>query len=64
EQALLINHKSTIRAHHACCAAHYILSLIRVRLWLAAFHPCMPFEHKETVDCLRPEWFNKSENVG
>uniref|UniRef100_A0A5K3G430 Uncharacterized protein n=1 Tax=Mesocestoides corti TaxID=53468 RepID=A0A5K3G430_MESCO len=52
EQALLTNHKSepfvrhqSIRVHHAGCAAHYILLLMRVRLWLAACLPLRPLEH-------------------
>uniref|UniRef100_A0A5K3G221 IS701 family transposase n=1 Tax=Mesocestoides corti TaxID=53468 RepID=A0A5K3G221_MESCO len=42
------------RVHHAAHAAHYILHLSRVLLWLAAYLPRMPLEHRETRDWLRP----------
>uniref|UniRef100_A0A5K3G4J1 Secreted protein n=1 Tax=Mesocestoides corti TaxID=53468 RepID=A0A5K3G4J1_MESCO len=32
----------------------WLLVLIRVCLWLAAYLPCMPLEHRESQDWLRP----------
>uniref|UniRef100_A0A5K3F6J4 Suf domain-containing protein n=1 Tax=Mesocestoides corti TaxID=53468 RepID=A0A5K3F6J4_MESCO len=43
-----------IRVYHAGHAALYILHLIFVLLWLAAYLPRMPLEHRETQDWLRP----------
>uniref|UniRef100_A0A5K3EW81 Anoctamin n=1 Tax=Mesocestoides corti TaxID=53468 RepID=A0A5K3EW81_MESCO len=45
----------SIRVHHAGHAAHYILHLIHVLLWLAAFLSRMPLNRRETQDWLRPE---------
>ncbi|VDD79896.1 unnamed protein product [Mesocestoides corti] len=45
----------SIRVRHAGHAAHYILLLNRVLLWLAAYLPRMPLEHRETQDWLRPD---------
>uniref|UniRef100_A0A5K3G2K9 Uncharacterized protein n=1 Tax=Mesocestoides corti TaxID=53468 RepID=A0A5K3G2K9_MESCO len=39
---------------HAGHAAHYILYLIRVLLWLSAYLPHMPLDRRETKDWLRP----------
>uniref|UniRef100_A0A5K3G5T1 Polyprotein n=1 Tax=Mesocestoides corti TaxID=53468 RepID=A0A5K3G5T1_MESCO len=44
----------SIRVHHAGHAAHYILHLIHVLLWLAAFPSRMPLDRRETRDWLRP----------
>uniref|UniRef100_A0A5K3EVU5 Integron gene cassette protein n=1 Tax=Mesocestoides corti TaxID=53468 RepID=A0A5K3EVU5_MESCO len=44
----------SIRVLHAGHAAHYIPHLSRVLLWLAAYIPRMPLEHRETQDWLRP----------
>uniref|UniRef100_A0A5K3EPI5 cDNA n=1 Tax=Mesocestoides corti TaxID=53468 RepID=A0A5K3EPI5_MESCO len=44
----------SIRVHHAGHAAHYILHLIHVLLWLAAFPSRTPLELRETRDWLRP----------
>uniref|UniRef100_A0A5K3EXM6 Pecanex-like protein n=1 Tax=Mesocestoides corti TaxID=53468 RepID=A0A5K3EXM6_MESCO len=44
----------TTRVHHAGHAAHYILLLSRVLLWLADYFPRMPLEHRETRDWLSP----------
>uniref|UniRef100_A0A5K3G5K3 Transposase n=1 Tax=Mesocestoides corti TaxID=53468 RepID=A0A5K3G5K3_MESCO len=44
----------SIRVHRAGHAAHYILHLIHVRLWLAAFLSRMPLDRRETRDWLRP----------
>uniref|UniRef100_A0A5K3FL37 Secreted protein n=1 Tax=Mesocestoides corti TaxID=53468 RepID=A0A5K3FL37_MESCO len=44
----------SIRVRHTGHAAHYILHISRALLWLAAYLPRMPLEHKETQDCLRP----------
>uniref|UniRef100_A0A5K3FJ97 Secreted protein n=1 Tax=Mesocestoides corti TaxID=53468 RepID=A0A5K3FJ97_MESCO len=46
--------------YHAGCTAHFLLLLIRVSLWLAAFLPRMPLECRETGDWLRPAWSNMS----
>uniref|UniRef100_A0A5K3G060 Secreted protein n=1 Tax=Mesocestoides corti TaxID=53468 RepID=A0A5K3G060_MESCO len=40
----------SIRVHHAGHAAHYILHLIHVLLWLAAFLSRMPLDRRETRD--------------
>uniref|UniRef100_A0A5K3G232 Transmembrane protein n=1 Tax=Mesocestoides corti TaxID=53468 RepID=A0A5K3G232_MESCO len=42
-----------IRVHHAGHAAHYILHLIHVLIWLAAFLSRMPLDRRETRDWLR-----------
>uniref|UniRef100_A0A5K3FBS5 Secreted protein n=1 Tax=Mesocestoides corti TaxID=53468 RepID=A0A5K3FBS5_MESCO len=44
----------SIRVHHAGHAAHYILHLSHVLLWLAAYLPRMPFERREIHNWLRP----------
>uniref|UniRef100_A0A5K3G2A1 Transmembrane protein n=1 Tax=Mesocestoides corti TaxID=53468 RepID=A0A5K3G2A1_MESCO len=44
----------SIRVHRAGHAAHYILHLIHVLLWLAAFLSRMPLDSRETRDWLRP----------
>uniref|UniRef100_A0A5K3EPZ0 Glycoprotein n=1 Tax=Mesocestoides corti TaxID=53468 RepID=A0A5K3EPZ0_MESCO len=44
----------SIRVHHAGHAARYILHLIHVLLWLAAFLSRMPLERRGTQDWLRP----------
>uniref|UniRef100_A0A5K3EVN2 Phosphatidylinositol-glycan biosynthesis class X protein n=1 Tax=Mesocestoides corti TaxID=53468 RepID=A0A5K3EVN2_MESCO len=44
----------SIRVRHAGHAAHNILHLSRVLLWLAAYLPRMPLERRETQDWLRP----------
>uniref|UniRef100_A0A5K3EN08 Uncharacterized protein n=1 Tax=Mesocestoides corti TaxID=53468 RepID=A0A5K3EN08_MESCO len=61
EQALLTNSEAratrqvpSIRVHHAGHAAYYILHLIHVLLWLAAFISRMPLDRRETRDWLRP----------
>uniref|UniRef100_A0A5K3F0B1 Transposase n=1 Tax=Mesocestoides corti TaxID=53468 RepID=A0A5K3F0B1_MESCO len=43
----------SIRVRHAGHVAHYILHLIHVLLWLAAFLSRMPFDRRETRDWLR-----------
>ncbi|VDD78461.1 unnamed protein product [Mesocestoides corti] len=45
---------TSIRVHHTGHAAHYILLLSRVLLWLTAFHSRMPLDRRETRDWLRP----------
>uniref|UniRef100_A0A5K3F7K5 Polyprenol reductase n=1 Tax=Mesocestoides corti TaxID=53468 RepID=A0A5K3F7K5_MESCO len=53
----------SIRVHHAGHAAHYILLLSHVLLWLAAYLSRMTLEHREAQDwlrlggpiCLRPD---------
>uniref|UniRef100_A0A5K3EFW6 Uncharacterized protein n=1 Tax=Mesocestoides corti TaxID=53468 RepID=A0A5K3EFW6_MESCO len=42
----------SIRVHHVGHAAHYILHLIHVLLWLAAYLPRMPLERTERRDWL------------
>uniref|UniRef100_A0A5K3EJQ0 IS4 family transposase n=1 Tax=Mesocestoides corti TaxID=53468 RepID=A0A5K3EJQ0_MESCO len=56
EQALLTNHKleTLIRVHYADHAAQYILHLIRVLLWLAAYLVRMALKRRETQEWLRP----------
>uniref|UniRef100_A0A5K3EM78 G_PROTEIN_RECEP_F1_2 domain-containing protein n=1 Tax=Mesocestoides corti TaxID=53468 RepID=A0A5K3EM78_MESCO len=44
----------SIRVLHAGHAAHYILLLSRVLLWLTAFLSRMPLDCRETQDWLRP----------
>uniref|UniRef100_A0A5K3G584 Innexin n=1 Tax=Mesocestoides corti TaxID=53468 RepID=A0A5K3G584_MESCO len=44
----------SIRVHRTGHAAHYILHLIHVLLWLAAFLSRMPLDRRETMDSLRP----------
>uniref|UniRef100_A0A5K3G2S1 Secreted protein n=1 Tax=Mesocestoides corti TaxID=53468 RepID=A0A5K3G2S1_MESCO len=44
----------SIRVGHTGHAAHYILLLSRVLLWLTAFHSRMPLDCRETQDWLRP----------
>uniref|UniRef100_A0A5K3FFG0 AAA_5 domain-containing protein n=1 Tax=Mesocestoides corti TaxID=53468 RepID=A0A5K3FFG0_MESCO len=44
----------SIRVHHAGHVAHYILHLIHVLLWLAAFLSRMPLDRRGTRDWLRP----------
>uniref|UniRef100_A0A5K3EXU3 Integron gene cassette protein n=1 Tax=Mesocestoides corti TaxID=53468 RepID=A0A5K3EXU3_MESCO len=44
----------TIRVHHASHAAHYVLHLIHVLLWLAAFRSRTPLDRRGTQDWLRP----------
>uniref|UniRef100_A0A5K3F5M6 Polyprotein n=1 Tax=Mesocestoides corti TaxID=53468 RepID=A0A5K3F5M6_MESCO len=47
-QARTTRQAPSIRVYHAGCAAHYILLLIRVLLWLAAYLPRMSLKHRET----------------
>uniref|UniRef100_A0A5K3FF02 Uncharacterized protein n=1 Tax=Mesocestoides corti TaxID=53468 RepID=A0A5K3FF02_MESCO len=44
----------SIRVRHAGHAAHYILHLVHVLLWLAAFLSRMPLDRRGTRDWLRP----------
>uniref|UniRef100_A0A5K3FY39 Transmembrane protein n=1 Tax=Mesocestoides corti TaxID=53468 RepID=A0A5K3FY39_MESCO len=50
----------SIRVYHVGHAAQYILPLIRVLLWLAAYLPRMLLERRDTQDWLRPGWSNIS----
>uniref|UniRef100_A0A5K3FNK1 KASH domain-containing protein n=1 Tax=Mesocestoides corti TaxID=53468 RepID=A0A5K3FNK1_MESCO len=60
EQALLTNQNPEPHVRRRPCesitghAAHYILLLILVCIWLAAFLPHMPLECRGTQDWLRP----------
>uniref|UniRef100_A0A5K3ENF9 Transposase n=1 Tax=Mesocestoides corti TaxID=53468 RepID=A0A5K3ENF9_MESCO len=49
-QARTTSKAPAIRVHHAGHAVHFILHLIRVLLWLAAYIPRMPLKHRETDD--------------
>uniref|UniRef100_A0A5K3FYV1 Transposase n=1 Tax=Mesocestoides corti TaxID=53468 RepID=A0A5K3FYV1_MESCO len=53
-EARATRHAPSIRVHHTGHAAHYILHLIHVLLWLAAFLSRMPLDRRETRDWLRP----------
>uniref|UniRef100_A0A5K3FMZ4 Transposase n=1 Tax=Mesocestoides corti TaxID=53468 RepID=A0A5K3FMZ4_MESCO len=53
-EASAMRQAPSIRVHHAGHAAHYILHLIHVLLWLAAFLSRMPLDRGETRDWLRP----------
>uniref|UniRef100_A0A5K3FSJ6 Frizzled domain-containing protein n=1 Tax=Mesocestoides corti TaxID=53468 RepID=A0A5K3FSJ6_MESCO len=50
----------SIRVHDAGHAAHYILHLSRVLIWLAACPPRMALERRATPDWLRPARTNMS----
>uniref|UniRef100_A0A5K3FYM8 Uncharacterized protein n=1 Tax=Mesocestoides corti TaxID=53468 RepID=A0A5K3FYM8_MESCO len=62
-QAKTTHQAPSIRVHHAGHAAHYILHLSRVLLWLAAYLPRTPLERRGTRNwlrsggptCLRPD---------
>uniref|UniRef100_A0A5K3FGG7 Integron gene cassette protein n=1 Tax=Mesocestoides corti TaxID=53468 RepID=A0A5K3FGG7_MESCO len=53
-QARTTHQAPSIRVHHAGCAAHYRLFLIRVCHWLATYLPRMPLDRREARDCLKP----------
>uniref|UniRef100_A0A5K3FX69 Transmembrane protein n=1 Tax=Mesocestoides corti TaxID=53468 RepID=A0A5K3FX69_MESCO len=53
-QARATRQAPSIRVLHAGQAAHYILHISHVLLWLAAYLLRMPLERRETQDWLRP----------
>uniref|UniRef100_A0A5K3G7U6 Uncharacterized protein n=1 Tax=Mesocestoides corti TaxID=53468 RepID=A0A5K3G7U6_MESCO len=53
-QARTTRQAPSIRVHHAGHASHFILHLIHVLLWLAAFLSRTPLDRRETREWLRP----------
>uniref|UniRef100_A0A5K3FS94 Replication factor C subunit 3 n=1 Tax=Mesocestoides corti TaxID=53468 RepID=A0A5K3FS94_MESCO len=53
-QARTTSQTPPTRVHHTGHAAHYILHLSCVLLWMTAYLPRLPLEHRETQDWLRP----------
>uniref|UniRef100_A0A5K3FZ92 Uncharacterized protein n=1 Tax=Mesocestoides corti TaxID=53468 RepID=A0A5K3FZ92_MESCO len=59
-QATTTSQAPSIRVDPAGNAAQYILLLIHVYLWSAAYLTRMPLKHRGTRDWLRPAWQNTS----
>uniref|UniRef100_A0A5K3G0M8 Transposase n=1 Tax=Mesocestoides corti TaxID=53468 RepID=A0A5K3G0M8_MESCO len=59
-QARATRQAPSIRVYRTGHAAHYILLLSRVLLWLTAFLSRMPLDRRETRDWLRPARSNMS----
>uniref|UniRef100_A0A5K3FF48 Secreted protein n=1 Tax=Mesocestoides corti TaxID=53468 RepID=A0A5K3FF48_MESCO len=65
EQVFLTNHKPEphvrrLSSESTTPATPLNICLIRVFLWLAAYLPRMPLEHREAVDWMRPAGSNMS----